>query len=90
MADVVQPATPTPPKKRRILRNALLTLLIVIIFLVAALGVMFTTDRGSKFLLDRVMERQHIFELRVRWRESFKRYYFKKYLGETKRSGRQN
>ncbi|MCU4356862.1 translocation/assembly module TamB domain-containing protein [Acinetobacter ursingii] len=60
MADVEQPATPTPPKKRRILRNALLTLLIVIVFLVAALGVMFTTDRGSKFLLDRVMERQHI------------------------------
>ena len=60
MADVEQPATPTPPKKRRILRNLMLTLLIVIVFLVAALGVMFTTDQGSKFLLNRVMERQHI------------------------------
>ncbi|WP_130804767.1 translocation/assembly module TamB domain-containing protein [Acinetobacter ihumii] len=60
MADVEQPATPTPPKKRRILRNLMLTLLIVIVFLVAALGVMFTTDKGSQFLLNRVMERQHI------------------------------
>lgn len=61
MADAEQTA-PTPPQKSNILRNILLTFLIVIIFLIAALGVMFTTDRGSKFLLDRVMERQHILQ----------------------------
>ncbi len=32
----------------------------MLIFLVAALAVMFSTDKGSKFLLDRVLERQQI------------------------------
>ncbi|OTG77678.1 hypothetical protein B9T33_15160 [Acinetobacter sp. ANC 5054] len=48
------------PKKRRILRSVILTFVFVLIFLVAALAVMFSTDKGSKFLLDRVLERQQI------------------------------
>ena len=32
--------------------------MIVILLLASALGIMFSTDRGSKFLLDRVLERQ--------------------------------
>ncbi|MDY6460674.1 translocation/assembly module TamB domain-containing protein [Acinetobacter faecalis] len=48
------------PKKRRILRSVLMSLLFVVLFIVAALAVMFSTDRGSKFLLDSVLERQQI------------------------------
>ena len=62
MAEVEQqPETEIPrPKKRRILRSVLLTLLIVLVLLIASFAVMFTTDKGSKFLLDRVLERQQI------------------------------
>lgn len=62
MAEVVQqPETETPrPKKRRIIRSVLFTLLIVFVLLIASFAVMFSTDKGSKFLLDRVLERQHI------------------------------
>ena len=62
MAEVEQQQdTKTPrPKKRRILRSVLLTLLIVLVLLVASFAVMFSTDKGSKFLLDRVLERQQI------------------------------
>ena len=61
MAEVEQQDTKTPrPKKRRILRSVLLTLLIVLVLLVASFAVMFSTDKGSKFLLDRVLERQQI------------------------------
>ncbi|CAB1221324.1 translocation/assembly module TamB domain-containing protein [Acinetobacter bouvetii] len=62
MAEVEQqPETETPrPKKRRILRSVLFTLLIVFVLLIASFTVMFTTDKGSKFLLDRVLERQQI------------------------------
>jgi hypothetical protein len=59
-----EPENETPveqlPKKRRILRSVILTFVFVLIFLVAALAVMFSTDKGSKFLLDRVLERQQI------------------------------
>ena len=59
--DQNQNSTPeTPPQKRRILRNVLLSLLFIIVLLAAALAVMFSTDKGSKFLLDRVLERQQI------------------------------
>lgn len=62
MAEVEQQAeTPTPrPKKRRILRSVLFTLLIVLVLLVASFAVMFSTDKGSKFLLDRVLDSQKI------------------------------
>ena len=62
MAEVEQqPETPvTPPKKRRILRSVLLSLLLMLVLLVSALVAMFSTDRGSKFLLDSVLQRQEI------------------------------
>ncbi|WP_218696404.1 translocation/assembly module TamB domain-containing protein [Acinetobacter harbinensis] len=62
MAEVEQqPETETPrPKKRRIVRSVLFTLLMVVVLLLASFAVMFTTDKGSKFLLDRVLERQQI------------------------------
>lgn len=63
MADAEQRVnSPAPaPKKnhrKRVIRSALFALLIVILLLASALGIMFSTDRGSKFLLDRVLERQ--------------------------------
>ena len=64
MAEVEQqPETETPrPKKRRIVRSVLFTLLMVVVLLLASFAVMFTTDKGSKFLLDRVLERQQIIQ----------------------------
>ena len=47
-------------KKRNLLRNILLSVLLIIVLLVAALAVMFSTDKGSKFLLDRVAASQKI------------------------------
>ncbi|WOE42849.1 translocation/assembly module TamB domain-containing protein [Acinetobacter chinensis] len=49
-----------PPKKRNVLRSILLTLLFAVLTLVAALALMFSTDKGSKFLLDRVLQTQSI------------------------------
>ncbi|WP_296279404.1 translocation/assembly module TamB domain-containing protein [uncultured Acinetobacter sp.] len=48
------------PKKRNLLRNILLSVFLIIVLLVAALAVMFSTDKGSKFLLDRVAASQKI------------------------------
>lgn len=64
MAEVEQqPEIPvTPPKKRRILRSVLLSLLLMLVLLVSALVLMFSTDRGSKFLLDSVLQRQEIIQ----------------------------
>ena len=64
MAEVEQqkqelPEAPTP-KKRRVFRSVILTLFILIVLLVSAFAIMFSTDKGSKFLLNRVLERQHI------------------------------
>ncbi|RZG71943.1 hypothetical protein EXU29_12535 [Acinetobacter wuhouensis] len=47
-------------KKRHWLRNVLMSLLLVIILLITALVIMFSTDKGSKFLLDRVASSQKI------------------------------
>jgi translocation and assembly module TamB len=55
-----QPKQELTPKKRSLLRNILMSLLLVIILLIAALAVMFSTDKGSKFLLDRVAASQKI------------------------------
>ncbi|MGE8540581.1 MAG: translocation/assembly module TamB domain-containing protein, partial [Acinetobacter sp.] len=67
MAEQEQQQNPEPentqtglPKQRRILRSVLFSLLFMVLLLVAALAVMFSTDKGSKFLLDRVLERQKI------------------------------
>ena len=55
-----QPKAEQTPKKRNILRNILLSIGLVIVLLIAALAVMFSTDQGSKFLLDRVAASQKI------------------------------
>ena len=64
MAEVEQQKQELPesplPKKRRVMRSVLLTLLLLVILLVSAFAIMFSTDKGSKFLLNRVLERQHI------------------------------
>ena len=61
MADVEQQLQdPTPKKKRRILRHLLWTVVLLLATLVIVLGYMVSTDRGSKFLLDRVLERQQM------------------------------
>lgn len=46
--------------QRSWLRRVLLTILYILIFFVAALAIMFSTDKGSKFLLDRVLSTQNI------------------------------
>ena len=61
MADVEQQLQdPTPKQKRRILRHLLWTVVLLLATLVIVLGYMVSTDRGSKFLLDRVLERQQM------------------------------
>lgn len=55
-----QQKTGHEPPKRHILRNILLSIGLVIVLLIAALVVMFSTDKGSKFLLDRVAASQKI------------------------------
>ena len=50
------------PKKRNLLRNILLSIGLVFILLIAALAVMFSTDKGSKFLLDRVLSNQQMIQ----------------------------
>lgn len=62
MADVEQQPTsaPSSPKKRRILRSFVLTILIIFLLLASSLVIMMSTDRGSRFLLDRVLEAQKI------------------------------
>ena len=66
MAEVEQQQEPTPPapliKQRRIFRSVILTLLLTLILLVISLAVMFSTDKGSKFLLDQVLQRQQIIQ----------------------------
>ena len=51
---------PTPPKKRSLIKSTMKWFLYVVLFIVAALAVMFSTDKGSKFLLDSVLERQQM------------------------------
>lgn len=48
------------PKRRSVVRSILLLIVFLLVFLVAALAVMFSTDKGSKFLLDRVLSTQKI------------------------------
>ena len=50
------PTKPRPP--RRIARNVVLIVLIILLLLVSSLVVMMSTDKGSRFLLDRVLQSQ--------------------------------
>ena len=52
--------TDVTPKQRNTLRNILVSILLIFLLLGAALVVMFSTNAGSQFLLDRVLERQQI------------------------------
>ncbi|MFM6957383.1 MAG: translocation/assembly module TamB domain-containing protein [Acinetobacter sp.] len=60
MTEVEQQLTPPvgPKQERRIIRSIALILLIILLLLVSALIVMISTDKGSRFLLDRVLESQ--------------------------------
>lgn len=60
MTEVEQQLTPPtePRQQRRILRNILLIVLIILLLLVSSLAVMMSTDKGSRFLLDRVLQSQ--------------------------------
>ncbi|NIE94926.1 hypothetical protein F3J02_00255 [Acinetobacter sp. Tr-809] len=60
MTEVEQQLTPPtePRQQRRILRNILLIVLIILLLLVSSLVVMMSTDKGSRFLLDRVLQSQ--------------------------------
>ena len=49
-----------PPKRRSLGRSILLWFVMLIVLIVAALVVMFSTDKGSKFLLDRALSTQKI------------------------------
>ncbi|ENX33889.1 hypothetical protein F889_02553 [Acinetobacter colistiniresistens] len=62
MTEVEQQLTPPtePRQQRRIFRNIALILLIIILLLVSSLLVMMSTDKGSRFLLDRVLQSQKI------------------------------
>ncbi len=56
----LEPAAPVTPKQRNTVRNIIVSILLILLLLAAALVVMFSTNAGSKFLLDRVLERQQI------------------------------
>ena len=62
MADFEQQNTPSleedAPKRRRVLRSILLTLVFLLLLFIAALAIMFSTDKGSKFLLERTLSAQ--------------------------------
>ena len=63
MSEAQQPSQVTEPNRpRRIVRSILWILGLFILSLVLVLGYMFSTDRGSKFLLDRVLEQQNMIQ----------------------------
>ena len=57
-----EPQDSVVPKKRRIFRSILLSVLFSLIFLLSVLALLFSTNQGSKFLLDQVLERQQIIQ----------------------------
>ena len=57
-----EPQDSVVPKKRRIFRRILLSVLFSLIFLLSVLALLFSTNQGSKFLLDQVLERQKIIQ----------------------------
>ncbi|WP_343597319.1 translocation/assembly module TamB domain-containing protein [Acinetobacter sp.] len=48
--------------KGRIIKNVLWLLLFLLVLLIGAIAVMFSTDRGSQFLLDRVLKNQKMIQ----------------------------
>ncbi|MEN4981376.1 translocation/assembly module TamB domain-containing protein [Acinetobacter modestus] len=60
MTEVEPQLTPPvgPRSKRRIMRSVALILSIILLLLVSSLIVMISTDKGSRFLLDRVLQSQ--------------------------------
>ena len=58
-----EPPLPNPtPKQRRVLRSIVLVLLMLLLLLISALVVMVSTNKGSQFLLDRVLSQQKMME----------------------------
>lgn len=51
-----------PPKKRSILRGILYSFIFILVCLLATITVMVSTDKGSKFLLDRVLSKQSLIQ----------------------------
>ena len=70
MAEIEQqePNTPqaepemTPKQKRSMLRRSLVWIGVLLLILVGTLTLMFSTDKGSRFLLDRVLSKQSIIQ----------------------------
>lgn len=70
MAEIEQqePHTPqaepemTPKQKRSMLRRSLVWIGVLLLILVGTLLLMFSTDKGSRFLLDRVLSKQSIIQ----------------------------
>ena len=61
MTEAQQQLPPTRPRQqRRILRSIALIVLIILLLLVSSLLVMMSTDKGSRFLLDRVLQSQKV------------------------------
>ena len=61
MTEAQQQLPPTRPRRqRRILRSIALIVLIILLLLVSSLMVMMSTDKGSHFLLDRVLQSQKV------------------------------
>ena len=61
MTEAQQQLAPTRPRRqRRILRSIALIVLIILLLLVSSLMVMMSTDKGSRFLLDRVLQSQKV------------------------------
>ena len=60
MTEVEPQLTPPvgPRPERRIMRSVALILSIILLLLVSSLIVMISTDKGSRFLLDRVLQSQ--------------------------------
>lgn len=56
--DVTKQDPESPKRKRRVLRSILLFVVFLLLLFIAALAVMFSTDKGSKFLLDRALSAQ--------------------------------
>jgi translocation and assembly module TamB len=60
MSEVEQQLTPSngPKKQRHTIRTIVLVLLMTLVVLISSLLVMMSTDKGSRFLLDRVLQSQ--------------------------------
>ncbi len=58
----LDPKADATTKQRHTLRNIIVSIFLIFLLLAAALVVMFSTNAGSKFLLDRVLERQQIIQ----------------------------